>query len=52
MRADRIDFPPGGIAYRHTHPGPGIRRLVMGTIRIETCAPFSPAAFCAPVPNG
>ena len=52
MRADRIDFPPGGIAYRHTHPGPGIRRLVMGTIRIETCAPFSPAAFCARVPDG
>ena len=23
---DRIDFPPGGIAYRHAHPGPGIRR--------------------------
>ncbi len=23
MRLDRIDFVPGGIAYRHTHPGPG-----------------------------
>ena len=22
MRCDRVDFPPGGIAYRHTHPGP------------------------------
>jgi quercetin dioxygenase-like cupin family protein len=36
MRCDRVDFPPGGIAYRHTHPGPGIRRLLAGTIRIET----------------
>ena len=23
MRCDRVDFEPGGIAYRHTHPGPG-----------------------------
>lgn len=36
MRCDRIDFPPGGVAYRHTHPGPGIRRLLFGSIRIET----------------
>lgn len=36
VRCDRIDFPPGGIAYRHTHPGPGIRRLLFGSIRIET----------------
>jgi quercetin dioxygenase-like cupin family protein len=35
MRHDRIDFPPGGIAYRHTHPGPGIRYLIHGSIRIE-----------------
>jgi quercetin dioxygenase-like cupin family protein len=35
MRCDRIDFPPGGVAYRHTHPGPGIRRLLHGSIRIE-----------------
>jgi hypothetical protein len=32
MRCDRIDFPPGGIAYRHTHPGPGIRRLLFGSV--------------------
>ena len=25
VRCDRVDFPPGGVAYRHTHPGPGIR---------------------------
>ena len=36
MRCDRIDFPPGGVAHRHTHPGPGIRRLVSGSITIET----------------
>ena len=38
MRHDRVDFPPGGIAYRHTHPGPGIRYLLHGSIRIETAA--------------
>ena len=36
MRHDRIDFPPGGIAYRHTHPGPGIRYLLFGELMIES----------------
>jgi hypothetical protein len=36
LRCDRIDFPPGSVAYRHTHPGPGIRVLLRGSIRIET----------------
>jgi hypothetical protein len=36
MRCDRVDFPAGGIAYRHTHPGPGIRCLLHGSIRIES----------------
>jgi hypothetical protein len=36
MRCDRVDFGPGGIAYRHTHPGPGIRYLLSGEITIET----------------
>ena len=36
VRCDRVDFPPGGIAYLHTHPGPGIRRLLFGSIRIDT----------------
>jgi hypothetical protein len=36
VRCDRIDFPPGGVAYRHTHPGPGIRCLLFGSIRIES----------------
>ena len=35
MRCDRIDFPPGGVAHRHVHPGPGIRYLVYGTLAID-----------------
>ena len=31
-----MDFPPGGIAYRHVHPGPGIRRLLFGELTIES----------------
>lgn len=34
MRCDRIDFPPGGIAYAHTHPGPGIRLLLFGELTV------------------
>ena len=36
MRADRVDFPPRGIAYAHTHQGPGIRVLLAGRFRVET----------------
>jgi hypothetical protein len=36
LRCDRVDFPLGGIAYRHTHPGPGIRYLLAGELRIES----------------
>ncbi|HST24395.1 MAG TPA: cupin domain-containing protein [Gaiellaceae bacterium] len=36
IRCDRVDFPPGGVAYRHTHPGPGIRVLLHGRIRIDS----------------
>ena len=35
VRCDRIDFPPGGVAHRHVHPGPGIRRLLEGELTIE-----------------
>jgi quercetin dioxygenase-like cupin family protein len=35
MRCDRVDFPPGGVAYRHVHPGPGIRRLLFGELTID-----------------
>ena len=36
VRCDRIDFPPGGVAYRHVHPGRGIRRLLFGELTIES----------------
>jgi len=36
VRCDRVDFPLGGVAYRHTHPGPGIRYLLRGELTIET----------------
>lgn len=35
MRCDRVDFPPGGIAYTHTHQGGGIRCLLTGEIRVQ-----------------
>jgi quercetin dioxygenase-like cupin family protein len=35
IRCDRVDFPPAGIAYTHTHQGPGIRCLLSGEIRIR-----------------
>ncbi len=35
VRCDRVDFPPGGVAYRHVHPGPGIRRLLRGELTID-----------------
>jgi hypothetical protein len=56
MRCDRIDFPPGGVAYTHTHPGPGIRCLLFGSIRIESggstheYGPFEPWFESGPEP--
>ena len=35
MRCDRVDIPPGGIAYTHTHQGPGIRCLLQGGFTVE-----------------
>jgi quercetin dioxygenase-like cupin family protein len=35
VRCDRVDFPPGGVAHRHVHPGPGIRRLLFGELAID-----------------
>jgi quercetin dioxygenase-like cupin family protein len=35
VRCDRVDFPPGSVAYRHVHPGPGIRRILHGELTIE-----------------
>jgi quercetin dioxygenase-like cupin family protein len=36
MRCDRVDIPPGGIAYTHTHQGPGTRYLLQGGFTVET----------------
>lgn len=36
LRLDRVDFPPGGVALRHTHAGGGIRCLLEGSIEIDT----------------
>jgi quercetin dioxygenase-like cupin family protein len=35
VRCDRVDFPPGAVAYRHVHPGPGIRRILFGALTID-----------------
>jgi len=35
MRCDRVDFPLAGIAYTHTHEGPGIRCLLTGELRVN-----------------
>lgn len=35
VRCDRVELPPGGIAYLHTHRGPGIRCLIQGRFRVE-----------------
>ena len=36
MRCDRVDIPPAGIAYTHTHQGPGIRCLLKGGFHVQT----------------
>lgn len=36
VRCDRVDFPPGAVAHRHVHPGPGIRRLLFGELTVIT----------------
>jgi quercetin dioxygenase-like cupin family protein len=35
VRCDRVDFPPGGVAHRHVHPGAGIRRILHGELTID-----------------
>lgn len=35
MRCDRVDFPPGGIAYTHVHSGPGLRCLLRGELMVR-----------------
>jgi len=36
MRLDKVELPPGGIAYRHVHQGGGIRCLLLGGFQVET----------------
>jgi hypothetical protein len=56
IRCDRVDFPPGGVAYTHTHPGPGIRCLLFGSITIDSGGtthvyrPFEPWFESGPEP--
>lgn len=35
LRLDEVAFPPGAIAYRHTHPGPGFRYLRHGALQLQ-----------------
>ena len=36
LRLDQINFPPGACAYRHIHPGAGIRYLTCGELEIQS----------------
>ena len=36
FRCDRIDFPKGGVAWTHTHTGPGIRYLLHGELEVRS----------------
>ncbi len=35
LRGDRVELPPGGIAYTHTHKGGGIRCLLVGEFHVQ-----------------
>lgn len=35
LRLDEVSFPPGAVAWRHVHPGPGFRVLRRGALRLE-----------------
>ena len=41
MRCDRVDFSPAVVAHPHTHPGPGIRRLLFGELTVTTAGATS-----------
>jgi len=34
LRLDQVMFPPGAVAYRHVHPGDGIRYLIAGELNL------------------
>jgi hypothetical protein len=35
LRGDKVELPPGGIAYTHTHQGGGIRCLLVGEFNVD-----------------
>ncbi|MDV7142194.1 cupin domain-containing protein [Tropicimonas sp. TH_r6] len=35
LRLDTVTFPPGAVAWRHVHPGPGIRHLLQGDLTLK-----------------
>lgn len=35
LRLDTVTFPAGACAWRHVHPGPGIRHLLQGELSLE-----------------
>lgn len=35
LRLDQVSFPPGAVAWRHVHPGPGIRHLIKGRLHLQ-----------------
>ena len=47
LRCDRVDFPPGGEAFLHTHQGPGIRVLLFGSIRSRRRARRTPTGLAS-----
>ena len=36
IRCDRVDFPPGGIAWHHIHAGPGVRCVLKGALFVAS----------------
>lgn len=36
IRLDQVTFPPGAVAYRHIHPGPGFRYLSTGKLEVTS----------------
>ncbi|MFD0981963.1 cupin domain-containing protein [Tropicimonas aquimaris] len=36
LRLDTVSFPPGACAWRHVHPGPGLRHLLQGELTLQT----------------
>lgn len=56
LRCDKVELPPGGIAFTHTHQGGGIRCLLVGGFNVEVeghtnvIAPYEPWYEAGPDP--